>query len=216
MTAGQGPVRVLIVNDHIVVREGLTTMLEAFPEFLLVGEASNGVEAIELSAELQPDVVLMDLVMPGVDGVAATQTILDSHSATRILVLTSFAEHGMVQAALEAGATGYLLKNVSSEELADAIRAAAVGEPTLAPEATRQLIEAATSPPAPGHDLTGREREILALMVQGLTNAQIGNQLTISASTVKNHISSILSKLCAANRTEAVALALQHELVDSA
>jgi NarL family two-component system response regulator LiaR len=213
--AGQDPIRVLIVDDHIVVREGLATMLDAFPEFVLVGEASNGAEAVELSAELQPDVVLMDLLMPEVDGVAATRSILDGNSAIRVLALTSFAEHGMVQAALEAGATGYLLKNVSAEELAEAIRAAAVGDPTLAPEATRLLIEAATAPPALGHDLTSREREVLALMIKGLTNAQIGDQLTISASTVKNHISSILSKLHAASRTEAVALALQHKLVDS-
>jgi NarL family two-component system response regulator LiaR len=168
-----------------------------------------------MCARLQPDVVLMDLMMPGMDGATATRVIKQRHPATQVVALTSFREENLVQQVLAAGAIGYLLKNVTADELADAIRKAHKGRPTLAPEATQALIHATTQPPPLGNDLTAREREVLALMVQGITNPQIAAELFVSRSTVKFHVSSILSKLGAASRTEAVAMALQHGLVES-
>lgn len=206
-------IRVLIVDDHTIVREGIVTLLEAFPDLTLAGEAANGQEAVKLCAEQNPDVVLMDLMMPVMDGVTAIRKILKDHPDIRILALTSFVENEMVQTALEAGAFGYLLKNISARELTEAIRAAKAGRSSLAPEATQVLIKAATAPPPLGYDLTPRELEILQLLVGGLTNAQIAQQLSISPATVKNHVSNILPKLNASGRTEAVSLALQHKLV---
>ena len=208
-----GSIRVLIVDDHAVVRSGLTAFLTAFDDLELVGEAGGGEEALRKCRELQPDVVLMDLVMPVMDGAAATRAIRQACPNVQVLALTSFQEDELVQGALQAGAIGYLLKNISAEELAQAIRAAKRGRPTLAPEAAQALIHAATRPPELGHDLTEREREVLALMVKGLSNPEIANHLIVSRSTVKFHVSSILSKLGATSRTEAVALAIEHHLV---
>ncbi len=163
--------------------------------------------------QLQPDVVLMDLMMPEMDGAAATRAIRAKCPQIQVIALTSFPEEKLVQDALAAGAIGYLLKNVSADELARAIRAAHAGKPTLAPEAAQALIHAANQPPAPGSDLTDREREVLALMVKGLNNSEIAERLVVSQSTAKFHVSSILAKLGASSRTEAVALALQHHLV---
>jgi NarL family two-component system response regulator LiaR len=207
-------IRVMIVDDHTIVREGLTTLLEVHPELILVGEAPDGGKAIELCNQLTPDVILMDLMMPEVDGVTAIQSIMKSHPKTRILVLTSFVENEKVQAALEAGAVGYLLKNISAAELVEVIKAARVGKPSLAPEATQALIQSATAPPSLGHDLTPREFDVLNHLVEGLTNAEIALRLGVKPSTVKNHISNILSKLGAASRTEAATLALKHKLAD--
>jgi NarL family two-component system response regulator LiaR len=206
-------IRVLIVDDHSVVRTGLKLFLMAYDDLELVGEAANGEQAARLCGEVRPDVVLMDLVMPGMDGVAATRAIREHSPGIKVIALTSFREEDLVQRALEAGAIGYLLKDVSADELADAIRAAHAGRPTLASEATQALISAATQAPAPGHDLTGRERQVLALMVEGLSNREIAEQLTISLSTVKFHVSSIFSKLGVDGRAEAIALALQRHLV---
>jgi len=206
-------IRVLLVDDHAVVRSGLGAFLLAFDDLELVGEASGGEEAVRLCPQVRPDVVLMDLVMPGMDGAAATRAIRQRCPHIQVIALTSFKEKELVQGALEAGAIGYLIKNVSADELADAIRAAYAGKPTLAPEAAQALIRAATEPPAPGYDLTNREREVLELMVEGLNNVGIAERLVVSRSTVKFHVSSILSKLGVASRTEAVALALQHDLV---
>jgi NarL family two-component system response regulator LiaR len=206
-------IRVLIVDDHAVVRSGLATFLQAFEDFELVGEAGDGSEAVRLCAQISPDVVLMDLLMPEMDGIAATRAIREYHPEVRVIALTSFQDQDRVQAALDAGALGYLLKNVSAEELARAIRSARAGRHTLAPEATQALIHAATRPPEPGHDLTPREREVLALMVKGLNNAEIAKRLVVNRSTAKFHVSNILTKLGAASRTEAVALALTHHLI---
>ncbi|NOY98414.1 MAG: response regulator transcription factor [Chloroflexi bacterium] len=202
----------MLVDDHDMVRRGLAVMLQAFDDLQLVGEASNGAEAVRSCAEHHPDVVLMDLVMPEMDGVAATRAIRQNHPEVQVIVLTSFYDKGLVQDALKAGAIGYLLKNALIDDVAKAIRAAHAGQPTLAPEATQALIAAATGPPPPGHDLTRREREVLALLVEGLNNPEIAARLSISRSTVKSHVSNILAKMGVSSRVEAVSLALKHDL----
>jgi NarL family two-component system response regulator LiaR len=212
--ANSEPIRVILVDDHAVVRSGLGAFLLAFDDLTLVGEASSGEEAVRLCKQLRPDVVLMDLVMPGMDGAQATSVIRENCPEIQVIALTSFKEEELVQRAMRAGAIGYLLKNVTADELAQAIRSAKAGRPTLAPEAAQALIRATTRPPEPGSDLTAREREVLALMVEGLTNPEIADRLVVSRSTIKFHVSSILSKLGASSRTEAVALALQHDLID--
>ena len=209
------PIRVLLVDDHAVVRSGLGAFLLVYDDLDLVGEAGGGEEAVRLCEKLQPDVVLMDLVMPGMDGAAATHVIRERWPHIQIVALTSFKERDLVQGVLEAGAIGYMLKNVSADELAGAIRAAHAGKSTLAPEAAQVLIQATREPPPPGHDLTPREREVLALMVEGLSNPDIAKRLVMSRSTVKFHVSNILSKLGVASRTEAVSLALRHDLSTS-
>jgi NarL family two-component system response regulator LiaR len=207
------PIRVMLVDDHAVVRSGLAAFLFAFDDLELVAEAGGGREAVRLCEQLQPDVVLMDLVMPEMDGAAATRAIRERWPHIQIVALTSFKEKDLVQGVLEAGAIGYMLKNISADELADAIRAAHAGRPTLAPEAAQALIQAAREPRTLGFDLTEREREVLALMVEGLNNPDIAERLIVSRSTVKFHVSNVLSKLGAASRTEAVSLALKHNLV---
>jgi two-component system, NarL family, response regulator LiaR len=208
------PIKVMIVDDHAVVRSGLSAFLMAYDDLELVGEASGGKEAVSRCREVSPDVVLMDLVMPEMDGAQTTEEILKTCPDIKVVALTSFPEEDLVQKALKAGAISYLLKNVSGDELADAIRAAYAGKATLAPEATEALIHSATKPPAPGQDLTERELEILTLMTKGLNNDTIAKELFISTSTVKFHVSNVLMKLGAATRTEAVAIALQNNLVE--
>jgi two-component system, NarL family, response regulator LiaR len=211
----QLPIRVMLVDDHAVVRSGLSAFLLAFDDLELVGEAADGAEAVALCNRHVPDVVLMDLVMPRMDGATATRLIRTQHPTVQVIALTSFKEDELVQNALKAGAIGYLLKNISADELAQAIRAAYSGRPTLAPEAAEALIHRTRSDgmPALGHDLTDREREVLALMVEGLNNTEISERLVVSLSTVKFHVSNVLSKLNVSSRTEAVAVALQTNLL---
>jgi len=206
-------IRVMIVDDHDMVRRGLAAFLKAKSDLVLVGEARDGREALQVCEQMHPDVILMDLLMPRMGGADATKLILERHSDVHVIALTSFGEKELVQQALQAGATSYLLKNVSADDLAEAIRAAHGGSSTLAPEAFQALVEARSQGPALGHDLTTREREVLALLVEGLTNPEIAERLTVSRSTARAHVSHILSKLGVSNRAEAVALALKNGLV---
>jgi len=207
------PIRVMLVDDHTMVRRGLATFLKAFDDLELAGEAESGKAALGLCAEAEPDVILMDMVMPDMDGAAATRRIRQEFPNVQVIALTSFKEGDLVKHALEAGAIGYLLKDVSADELAEAIRAAHAGRATLSPEAAQDLVETANQQPARGLDLTEREREVLALMVEGLNNTQIAGRLSVSSSTIKSHVSNILSKLGVASRTEAVTVALRSRMV---
>ncbi len=208
MTVVLEPIRVLIVDDHDMLREGLSTFLRAFPDMRLVGEAANGAEAVQRCRELAPDVVLMDLIMPEMDGVAAIRAINAAPPRPAIIALSSFGEEQLVRAALEAGARSYLLKNVSAESLAEAIRLARAGISSLSPEASGALA----GRPEPTPELTPREREILRLLIDGDTNAEIAARLGLSLYTVKNHVRNLLGKLGVSSRTEAVSLALQRGL----
>lgn len=213
MKSSSNSIRVMIVDDHLMVRRGLAKFLKVYKDFELVGEAESGEAAIELCVKLQPDVVLMDMVMQSLDGAAATRLIRKQCPTAQIIALTSFKDEILVKSALQAGAISYLLKGVSAEELAQAIRAAYAGRSTIAPEATEALIEAASQEDTVlVHDLTEREHEVLLLMIEGLNNTQIAGRLTVSPSTIKSHVSSILAKLGVASRTEAVSLALRHKL----
>jgi len=207
------PIEVVIVDDHNIVRSGLGAFLMVFDDLEFVGEAGSGQEAVRLCDQVQPDVVLMDLVMPGMDGAQATRIIREKRPDIQVIALTSFKEQALVEGALEAGAIGYLLKNVDADELAGAIRSVHAGRPSLAPEATQALIQASTGPAKRQYQLTEREQEVLALMVPGLSNPEIAARLVVSKSTIKCHVSSILSKLGVSTRTEAVALALHEDLV---
>jgi NarL family two-component system response regulator LiaR len=206
-------VKVMLVDDHSMVRRGLIAILKNKSDLEVVAEARDGREAIEKCETTSPDVILMDLIMPNLGGVAATRIILERWPHIRILVLTSFQEKDLVQEALQAGATGYMLKNVSGEELADAIRSTFAGKPTLAREAVESLIQAEAHGPPPGGDLTRREMEVLSLLVKGLSNPEIAGKLSVSRATVKSHVSSILSKLSVSNRAEAIAFAIEHKIV---
>jgi two-component system, NarL family, response regulator LiaR len=207
-------IRVMIVDDHQVVRQGFTMFLKAFNEFVLVGEASNGQEAVQRCADFLPDVILMDMVMPIMSGAEAIASIRETYPQIQVIALTSFNDdRQLVQKALKAGAIGYLFKDISIDELANAIRTAHRGDPILAPEATRMLIQATRKPQKIDYKLSVREIDVLTLLIDGRNNPQIGEQLFISRSTVKFHVSSILGKLGVSNRAEAVAIAVEHKLV---
>jgi NarL family two-component system response regulator LiaR len=207
------PIRILIVDDHPMVRSGLEDFIFADDWMEAVGEAENGLEAVEFCATHEVDVVLMDMVMPMMDGSEATRRILALGKPVQIIVLTSFHEKNLVQEALKAGAISYLLKNVSAEELAAAIQAAHRGRSILAPEATEALIQATRQSPGVGFDLTKREREVLVLLVDGFSNLEISEQLSIGMATTKYHLTNIFTKLGAKNRVEAATIALEHNLV---
>ena len=207
------PIRVMLVDDHAMVRRGLAAFLKVFDDLQLAGEAESGEVAIQLCAEVLPDVILMDMVMPDMDGAATTRAIRQQFPQVQVIALTSYKEGDLVKNALKAGAIGYLLKDVSADDLAGAIRAAHSGRATLSPQAAQALVETTNQPPLPGLDLTEREREVLALMVEGLNNTQIAGKLVVSPSTIKSHVSNILSKLGVVSRTEAVTLALRSHLI---
>lgn len=207
----QETIRVLVVDDHMMVREGIASLLEAYPDLKLVGEAKNGREAVTLCNDLRPDVVLMDLVMPEMDGVEATKEITQTHKQVHVLALTSYVDKKLVKNTLEAGAIGYLLKNVTADELAQAIRSASRAEPTLALEATQSLLQAISQSKS-DYGLTKREKEVLQLIMRGETNEQIAQSLSITLSTVKNHVSSILTKLGVSSRTAASYKAMKEKI----
>lgn len=210
----KGIIRVLSVDDHEIMRGGIRYLLLAVDDIELIGEAQSGEEAVHLCETLHPDVIMMDMRMPGMDGIQTTQLIRERYPNIQILALTSFEEEEMVQQVMQAGAIGYLQKGISVDELAAAIRSAHAGKPTLSPEAFKALIQGSASRQEnPGFDLTERELEVLGLLVNGLSNAEITDQLVISVATVKYHIGNILTKLGAANRTEAAAIAIQYDLV---
>lgn len=206
-------IRVMIVDDHAVVRSGLSAFLSVNHDLELVGEAENGQQAVTRAGLLRPDVILMDIMMPVMDGIAATEAIKRQYPAAQIVALTSFQEDELVQSALRAGAVGYLMKNVTARELSAAIRAAAEGRMTLSSEAAQALVRANQQAHEFTETLTDREREVLRLMVEGLNNAEIAERLVVSLSTVKYHISNILGKLGVDNRVAAVTQALQRKLV---
>jgi NarL family two-component system response regulator LiaR len=206
-------IRVLIVDDHDMVRRGLAAFLRVKPDLLLVGEARDGLEALTLCEHIQPDVILMDLVMPRLTGAEATRSIRQRWPHIQVVALTSFEEKDLVREALQAGAISYLLKNVTAEELASAIRAAHSGQSTLAPEAVEALMQMPEPDPVTIYDLTPRELQVLALLVEGLSNPEIAERLTVSRSTAKAHVSNILSKLGVSNRAEAITLTLREHIL---
>jgi NarL family two-component system response regulator LiaR len=206
-------IRLIIVDDHDMLRGGLALFIQTCPDLQLVGEASSGEEALEVCERLQPDIVLMDLMMPGMDGITTIRLLRDRFPSIRTIALSSFADENLVPSALGAGAISYLLKNASVDTLASAIRDAYAGKVTLAPEAAQALVTAAQRPTVPNYPLSAREQEVLGLLVNGLTNIEIAERLVIGTSTVKKHVSSIFAKLGVTSRAEAVVLAMRHHLV---
>lgn len=207
-------IKVLIVDDHPMVRKGLSAFLDIIPDLDEVGVAANGAEAIRFCEQSPPDVILMDLVMPEVDGVEAIRQIKAQIPSVQIIAMTSFQEEELVRQAFEAGAISYLMKDVSLEDLETAIQAAYQGISIISPEATKFLIQQSSAAPNPDFALTNRELEVLALIVEGMNNREIADQLVISRATVSVHVSNILSKLGVSNRVEATTLALRHKLIE--
>jgi NarL family two-component system response regulator LiaR len=206
-------IKVLSVDDHEIFRGGIEFMLLAFDDIELVGQAQSGEEALQMCAEHEPDVILMDMMMPGMDGAAATQAVKRHFPQVQVIALTSFQEGDMVKRIMQAGAIGYLLKGVSIDELVAAIRSASKGQPTLAVEATQALIQATAPPPEIDFDLTQRQLDVLEHIVEGRSNIDIAERMVLSPSTVRHHVSEILSKLEASNRAEAAVIAMKHGII---
>jgi len=209
----QQNVRVLIVDDHPMVRYGLKDFIQAYDWMEWVGEAQNGIDAVEFCRDNEVDVILMDIMMPLMDGSEATRRILALGKPIKVIIITSFHEQELVQRALQAGATSYLLKNVTADELATAIWAASSGHSVFAPEAIQALIPSEQKNPPPGDDLTERELEVLNLLARGLSNQEMADSQSVSVATIKFHLANIFSKLGAKNRTEATTIALKNNLV---
>ena len=209
----QKPIRVMIVDDHRIVRDGLNMLLSIYDDLVVVADVGDGEKAIQLCARVEPDVILMDIEMPNMDGPTATARIHELYPNIKIVALTSFLEVDLIQKMLKSGADGYLLKDVSAEELAEAIRASYQGRSMIDSTAAKILAQTLRQPLPLGHDLTEREREVLALLITGKTNKEIADELIISPMTVRGYVSNILSKLGASNRTEATALAIENKLI---
>jgi NarL family two-component system response regulator LiaR len=210
MSSEQNPIRVMTVDDHEIMRTGIRFILLAFEDLKLVGEARRGNEAVRLCREVKPDVILVDMKMPGMDGVQTTAAIKAACGDVQVLILTSFHDRDLVRRAMRAGAVGYLLKDASKEDLATAIRAAKAGQSTFSPEAAEDLL---VEPSEPGVELTDREREVLTFLAQGMSNKEIGKQLHRSPFTVRHHVSQLIKKLGAANRAEVAAIAVERGLI---
>jgi DNA-binding NarL/FixJ family response regulator len=214
-----GPVRIVVADDHQVVRNGFAALLDTQPDFVVVGTASDGAEAVRVCRQVHPDVVLMDVRMPGTDGIEATRQLAGSETSPRVLILTTFDLDDYVYDALRAGASGFLLKDVTAERLFDAVRVVAAGEALLAPTVTRRLISEFAlqhRDPAPArqlHLLTVRETQVLRLVAEGLSNNEVAVRLFVTDETVKTHVSRILSKLGLRDRTQAVVAAYESGLV---
>ncbi len=207
------PIKVMIVDDHPIVRDGMKNMLLVFEDLVFAGEAENGRAALACLRQSVPEVILMDIAMPEMGGIDATRAILAQYPQVKIIMLTSYPEDDLIQESLQAGAMGFLLKNSSIETLANAIRSVYAGQPVLAPEVTKALIRIKTAPVKPGADLSQREQEVLALMVEGLSNEEIAARLVISPATARHHVSACIQKLGAANRAQASAMAVKLGLV---
>lgn len=207
-------IRILLVDDHAVVRQGLRMFLNLDPDFEIVGEAADGHGALKMARELQPDVVLMDLLMPGMDGIEATGILRKEMPDIEVIALTSVLEDSSVVGAIRAGAIGYLLKDTEANELIRSIKAAAGGQVQLSPQAAARLMREVRAPESP-EALTERETEVLRLLAQGQSNKEIARELTIGEKTVKTHVSSILSKLNVSSRTQAALYAVRIGLVES-
>jgi NarL family two-component system response regulator LiaR len=211
--AAPSTIHVIVVDDHRLLRKGIRYSLQVFDDIELVAEADSGEQALRLSEELHPDVVLMDLIMPGMNGVETTRLIRERNPQVQVIVLSGFEDGSLVQDALRAGAIGYLLKNIAIEDLAAAIRSAYRGSSVVSPAALQALAFTTAPEPDASGTLTERERQVLALLVRGMSNVEIAKELMISLSTARSHVSSILSKLGAANRAEAAVIAVKNHLV---
>ena len=205
-------IRIVIVDDHAMLRKGLAVFLMSYDDLELVGEAANGKDGLALCADQHPDVVLMDLMMPIMNGITATRLIRQAFPTIQVIILTSFGEERLIKDVLVAGAISYVFKKISADDLAQAIRHARQGIATYAPEVTNILIHSIRQPQPLFENLTPRETEVLSLMIKGMVNNDIADQLVISHATTKNHVSSILTKLGVANRLEAIVMVLEHNL----